>query len=75
MLKLSKNRIPTYLEEIVFEKIPHGFPGINCPKSVEIHVQYKKPQGKDEGRELCLIANCHQNHQNGANYILQNLHW
>ena len=50
MLKLSKNRIPTYLEEIVFEKIPHGFPVVNGPEGIEIHIEHKQPQGECEGR-------------------------
>ena len=46
-LTLYERRMLTWKKS--YEKIPHGFPVINCPKSVEIHVQNEKPQGKNEG--------------------------
>lgn len=33
----------TYLEEIIFEEIPHWFSVINGPKRIEVHVENKKP--------------------------------
>ena len=63
-----------YLEEIVFKKISHGFPVVNCPECIEVKVENSEPQGKDKRRELGLIANSDQDHEDRSHYVLDNLH-
>lgn len=61
------------LEEIVFEEVVHGLVGWDGPEGIEVDVDAKQPDDESQGSQLSLEANCHQNNQGRAHYVLQNL--
>ena len=63
----------TYLEKIVFEKIPHRFVSWNSPPGVKVEVQYVQPGHQHEGGQLGLVPHSDQHHQQRSNQVLDNL--
>ena len=62
-----------YLEEVVFEEVPHGLVGGDVPPRVEVEVQDVEPSNKHEGREFRLVPDRHQDHQDAPDNVLENL--
>ena len=69
----SDARLRCYLEEVVFEEISHRFVCRNGPPGVEVEVENVKPGDEHQGGQLGLVADRDQNHQNGANQVLNDL--
>ena len=62
-----------HLEEIVFEEVSHGLVGGDSPPGVEVEVEDVEPGDQHEGRELGLVADGDEDHQQGADKVLDDL--
>lgn len=63
----------TDLEEIIFQEISEWFVGRNCPPGIMVKVQHSQQGHQDEGRQLGLITENDQHHQNRSNDVLDHL--
>ena len=68
-----KQQQEQHLEEIVFEEVPHGFVGRDGPPGVEIEVEDVEPSDQHQGGQLRLVADSDEDHEQGANKVLDNL--
>jgi len=62
------------LEEIVFEEVSHGLVGRDGPPGVEIEVEDVEPGHEHKGGQLGLVADSDEDHQQGADEVLDDLH-
>ena len=62
-----------HLEEIVFEEVSHGFVGRDGPPGVEIEVEDVEPGHQHQGGQLRLVADSDEDHQQGADKVLDDL--
>ena len=63
-----------HLEEIVFEEVSHGLVGGDSPPGVEVEVEDVEPHNQNKRAQLRLVADRHQNHQDGTNQVLYDVH-
>ena len=68
-----KEQQEQHLEEIVFEEVPHWFVGWDGPPGVEIEVEDVEPSDQHQGGQLSLVADSDQDHEQGANKVLDDL--
>merc|ERR1719244_707696 len=62
------------LEKVVFEKIPHWLIRWDIPPGVEPEVENVEPGDENQSRQLCLVADRDEDHENGADKVLYDLH-
>lgn len=61
--RIGWGRSVAYLEEVVLEEVPHGLVAGDGPPAVQVEVQSREPDDEDQGRELGLVADGHEEHQ------------
>ena len=66
-------RICSHLEEVILEEVSHGLVGGNGPPGIEVEVENVEPGDQDQGRELGLVSDRDEDHQEGADKVLNDL--
>lgn len=61
-----------YLEEVVFEEIPHRLVSRDHPPSVVVEVKGSEEQDEYECAELRLVADGYENDEQSSNHVVQN---
>ena len=63
----------SHLEEVILKEVSHGLVGRDGPPGVEVEVENVEPGDQDQGGELGFVSNRNEDHQEGANKVLNNL--
>ena len=63
-----------HLEKVVFQEVPHWLVCRDGPPRVEVEVEDVEPDDQDERAQLGLVADRHQDHQDGADQVLHDVH-
>lgn len=61
------------LEEVILEKVVHGFVGGDGPEGVEVNVDCQKPHDQSQRSQLGFKADCHQDDEGSSHHVLQDL--